>query len=82
VSKSSPQSFLNIFRASGHSRFSNHSGGAVRGGVIKHLHEAGTRDPLAVPACQGARIKGRSAASMLDAIIPALKHRIPSELRS
>ena len=31
---------------------------------------------------RGARIRGRSRACMSDPIIPALKHRIPSELRS
>jgi hypothetical protein len=78
VSKSSPQSFLNIFRAFGLSRFPSHSGGAVRGGVIKYLHEAGDAGPLAVPACRGVRIRGRSAVGMSDVIIPSLKHRIPS----
>ena len=33
-------------------------------------------------ARRGTGIRGRTGASMSDAIIPALKHRIPSELRS
>ena len=49
---------------------------------MKYLHEAVARGPRVVSGCRGARIRVRSSASMLDAIIPALKHRIPSELRS
>ena len=36
--------------------------------------------PRVVSGCRGARIRGTSRASMLVAIIPALKHWIPSEL--
>ena len=52
----------------------------VRGSEI--LQEAVAQGPRVVSGCLGARIRGRSRASMWDAIIPALKHRIPSELQS
>ena len=51
-------------------------------GVVKYLQEAVARGPRVVSGCRGARIRGRSRASMLDAIIPALRLQIPSELRS
>ena len=51
-------------------------------GVVKYLEEAVARGPRVVLGCRGARIRGRSRASMLDAIILALKYRIPSEHRS
>ena len=51
-------------------------------GVVKYLQEAVVRGPHVVSGYRGARIRGRSRASMSDAIIPAQKHRIPSELQS
>ena len=51
-------------------------------GVVKYLHDAVARGPRVVSGCRGARISGRSRASMSVTIILALKHRIPSELRS
>ena len=51
-------------------------------GVVKYLQEAVARDPRVVSVCRGERIRGMSRASMSDAIILALNHWIPSELRS
>ena len=38
---------------------------------MKYLQEAVARGPHVVLGCRGARIRGRSRASMSDAIIPA-----------
>ena len=37
-------------------------------GVVKYLQEAVARGPRVVSGCRGARIRGRSTASMSDAI--------------
>src|SRR6185503_2302912 len=76
------QTVVNILRASSHSSIRNHRGRAARGEAAKHLRGAGARGPRVASARRGIGIRGRMGASMPDAIIPALKHRIPSELRS
>ena len=76
------QTVVNILRASSHSSIRNQQDCAARGKAVKHLHEARARGPRVASARRGTGIRGRMGASMSDAIIPALKHRIPSELRS
>ena len=76
------QTVVNILRASSHSSIRTQRGRAARGEAAKHLRGAGARGPRLASARRGTGIRGRVGASMPDAIIPALKHRIPSELRS
>ena len=76
------QTVVNILRASSHSSIRNQRGRAARGEAVKHLRGAGARGPRVASARRGTGISGRMGASMSDAIIPALKHRIPLELQS
>ena len=76
------QTVVNILRASSHSSIRNQRGRAARGEAVKHLRGAGARGPRVASARRGTGIIGGMGASMSDAIILALKHRIPSELRS
>ena len=76
------QTVVDILRASSHSSIRNKRGRAARGEAVKHLRGAGARGPRVVSGCRFSRIRGRSRANMSDAIILALKHQIPSELRS
>src|SRR6185503_8789148 len=76
------QTVVNIVRASSHSSIRNQRGRAARGDAAKHLRGAGARGPCVASARRGTWIRGRMGAGMSDAIITALKHRIPSELRS
>ena len=76
------QTVVDILRASSHSSIRNQRGRAARGEAVKHLRGAGARGPRVASARRGTGIRGRMGASMSDAIIPALKHRIPSEHQS
>src|SRR6185436_14970406 len=76
------QTVVDILRASSHSSIRNKRGRVARGEAVKHLRGAGARGPRVASARRGTGIRGRTGASMSDAIIPALKHRIPSDLRS
>ena len=48
--------------------------GVARGEAVKHLRGAGARGPRVASARRGTGMSGRMGASMLDAIIPILKH--------
>src|SRR4029079_14237209 len=75
------QTVVNILRASSHSSIRSQRGLAARGEAVKHLQGAGARGPRVASARRGTGISGRTVASMSDAIILALKHQIPLELR-
>ena len=76
------QTVMNILRASSHSSIRSQQRRAARGEAVKHLRGAGERGPRVASARRGTGIRGSMGASMSDAMIPSLKHRIPSELRS